>query len=282
MNNAWGAVPSAGDALPDAVLETFASSSVVTLVFDRILKSVHDGRLQPGERISDSVLAEEMGVSRTPVREALQRLREIGIIEASANRFTRIAIVSPQQTTNAMVVWIALYRALVDEVIGRVPAAAVEAMKVDHERFAEHMLALDMQPLATANADFFAHFMELSANPELKRALNAVVHVIRLGSLHLPDHIDFRALSQSQELLIAAARDHDRAAGQGALRMLGLINVPIDADADDQLDAVTSIFEKSGPQQAARSAAESAGPGDRTASVLSPRELRRQRRKERR
>jgi DNA-binding GntR family transcriptional regulator len=208
--------------------ESFATSSIVTTVFEAILADVHEGRLLPGTRISDSDLAEKLGVSRTPVREALQRLREIGIIEASANRFTRIAIVSPQQTADAMVVWVALYGALVSEVIGLVPPSMVQAMRYDHDRFVHHLVNPDAQKLATANADFFAHFVTLSNNPALQRGITSVVHQIRLGSLHLPEYIDLRALSVAQDLLVHAARDHDKAAALGSMRMLGLIEVPLD------------------------------------------------------
>lgn len=198
------------------------------MVFNQILDAVHNGRLQPGERISDSELAERLGVSRTPVREALQRLREIGIIEASASRFTRIAVVSPEQTADAMVVWLALYAAVISEVIPTVSPEVVAAMKADHENFVSMLSTRDMQRIATANAEFFNHLVELSRNPVLRRGIQSVVHVVRLGSLHLPDQIDFRALSESQALLVAASRDHDRAAALGALRMLGTIRVSTD------------------------------------------------------
>lgn len=216
------------DGAPSSSEDTFTGSPVVSLVFNQILDSVHNGRLQPGERISDSELAERLGVSRTPVREALQRLREIGIIEASASRFTRIAVVSPQQTANAMVVWLALYAAVINEVIPEVPAEVVAAMKADHLNFVSLLPTKDMQRIATANAEFYSHLVELSQNSALRRGIQSVVHVVRLGSLHLPDQIDFRALSESQALLVAAARDHDRAAALGSLRMLGTIRVPTD------------------------------------------------------
>lgn len=243
------------------VTESFATSPVVNLVFDRVLSAVQEGRLLPGQRISDSELAEQLGVSRTPVREALQRLREIGIIEASASRFTRIALVNPKQTADAMVVWVALYSALVNEVIPLVTPELVDEMRADHALFLEHVswaldpkrmaemranpelvlehvTALVPQKIAMANANFFNHLVGLSQNPSLVRGINSVVHLIQLGSLYLPDYLDFRALSESQLLLIAAARDHDRAAAQGALRMLGLINVPTaaleaEAEADE-------------------------------------------------
>ncbi|HEY8911715.1 GntR family transcriptional regulator [Lacisediminihabitans sp.] len=213
---------------PGSSDETFTGSTVVSMVFNQILDAVHNGRLQPGERISDSEFAERLGVSRTPVREALQRLREIGIIEASASRFTRIAVVSPEQTANAMVVWLALYVAVINEVIPTVPPEVVAAMKADHESFISLLSTRDMQRIATANAEFFNHLVELSQNPPLRRGIQSVVHVVRLGSLHLPDQIDFSALSESQALLVAAARDHDRAAALGAMRMLGTIRVPTD------------------------------------------------------
>lgn len=207
---------------------------MVNTVFETILSAVHQGLMLPGERISDAALAEQLGVSRTPVREALQRLRELGIIEASANRYTRIAIVTPRQTANAMVVWLALYGALITEVIPVVPAPVVAAMHADHERFMSSLPTLDAQKIAEANADFFAHLVLISANPTLQRGLNSVVHQVRLGSQYLAEFIDVDALALSQQLLIAAARDHDTAAARGAIRMISQIEVPQD---DPALDA---------------------------------------------
>ncbi len=217
---------------PGGAEDIFASSKVVATVFEEILQAVHDGSLQPGDRVNDGEIAARLGVSRTPVREALQRLRDIGIIEASANRFTRIAVVNPKQTADAMVVFVALFGAVVAETISIVPPEVVAAMQADHERFLEHLAVPDAQALATANADFFAHLPLLSENPALRRGINSVVHQIRLGGRHLPAYIDIRALAQSQALLIAAARDHDLAAAQGAMRMLGLIEVPL-VDPDE-------------------------------------------------
>jgi DNA-binding GntR family transcriptional regulator len=215
--------------------ESFASSRVVNTVFDAILAAVHDGRLQPGERISDSQLAEQLGVSRTPVREALQRLREIGIIEASASRFTRIAVLSPRQTADAMIVWLALYGAVIAEVVPIVTPEVVAAMQADHQRFLGHLSALDAGKIAEANADFFNHLVKLSANPTLQKEITSVVHQVRLGSLHLPAYIDLKALAESQALLLAAVRDHDGAAAQGSMRMLSLIEVPLGKE-DSPLD----------------------------------------------
>ncbi|WP_127819215.1 GntR family transcriptional regulator [Microbacterium sp. CPCC 204701] len=61
-------------------------------VYARLGEAILDGRLAPGEQLRDQELAERLGVSRTPVREALQRLARTGLVEVSPNRYTRVSI----------------------------------------------------------------------------------------------------------------------------------------------------------------------------------------------
>jgi DNA-binding GntR family transcriptional regulator len=52
------------------------------------------GTLEPGEKLRDADLAEQLGTSRTPVREALRRLEDEGLIETKQNAWTRVAPVT--------------------------------------------------------------------------------------------------------------------------------------------------------------------------------------------
>lgn len=203
-----------------------STSAVVTRVFEQVLESIHNGQLQPGEHINDTKLAEEYGVSRTPVREALQRLREIGVIEASANRFTRVAVVSPRETAEAMVVWIALFDALIDEVMPHVDGQVMAAMERHHTEFLDAMAGMDMQSAATANFAFFYQLTALSANTALRRAIRSVVHIVRLGGLHLPRNLDINALSTSQELFLDAVRAKDAGLAHEALDIIRGLDIP--------------------------------------------------------
>lgn len=205
----------------------FVTSRVVTTVFDRILDAINVGQLEPGERISDIALATEFGVSRTPVREALQRLREIGLIEASASRFTRVAVVSPDETVEAMVVWLALYKALIAEVTIGLSADVLNQMAADNEEFDKGVKANDMRAVATANFAFFARPMTASKNETLVRALTSVVYRIRLGSLHLPSQIDFELLGQAQIALLKSLREQNAKEALNAVRLIGKIRIPV-------------------------------------------------------
>lgn len=206
--------------------EKLATSKVVMTVFEQILAAVHEGSLLPGERISDAALAAQFGVSRTPVREALQRLREIGIIEASPSRFTRVAMVTPQQTAQSYVVWLALYRALVEEVIPHVSEDTFEVLEEDHAQFLIALTKLDVQRIATTNFLFFSRLPAESTNPALQRAIVSVVHIVRLGSLHLPEYIDLEALGRAQGLLLEAVRLRDIQFARDAMKLLAHIEVP--------------------------------------------------------
>ncbi|CAM5439199.1 GntR family transcriptional regulator [Leifsonia shinshuensis] len=57
----------------------------------RIEAAIMDGTLEPGERLRDSDLVEWLGISRTPIRHALDRLAEQGLIEMERNRYTRVS-----------------------------------------------------------------------------------------------------------------------------------------------------------------------------------------------
>lgn len=70
------------------------ASALVDEAYRALGEAIVDGRLQPGDRLRDVELAALMGISRTPVREALQKLERIGMVEVAANRYTRVSEVS--------------------------------------------------------------------------------------------------------------------------------------------------------------------------------------------
>ncbi|MFD4957917.1 GntR family transcriptional regulator [Microbacterium sp. NPDC058389] len=72
-------------------------------VYARLGEAILDGRLAPGERLRDHELAEWLGVSRTPVREALQRLERVGLVEVSPHRYTRVSQPNRQIDTAELV-----------------------------------------------------------------------------------------------------------------------------------------------------------------------------------
>jgi DNA-binding GntR family transcriptional regulator len=67
-------------------LEPVRVSSLAELAYDRLTEGLLAGALSPGERLVQDVLAQRLGISRTPVRDALQRMEREGLIRASGVR----------------------------------------------------------------------------------------------------------------------------------------------------------------------------------------------------
>lgn len=215
-----------GQRAPEASeVDHIATSPVVVEVFNAILDDINQGRLSPGQRISDLEIADAFAVSRTPVREAIQRLREIGLIEASANRFTRVAIVSPRQTAEGLTVWAALFAEVLKETIPRADASLVADLERAHDAFLSAVAARDMTRIATSNFEFVQLFTARSHNLVLRRSIRGVVHLVQLGSLHLPAAIDFELLATAHRLMIDAARTNDTDLGVSALDRIRAIQV---------------------------------------------------------
>ena len=94
--------------------------AVYRVLWERIL----DRRLEPGEKLSDLQLSRELGVSRTPVREALHRLVQEGVVHTAPNRGFYVALFEPRDvaeiyevraTLEGMALGLAAPRLAVDE-----------------------------------------------------------------------------------------------------------------------------------------------------------------------
>lgn len=71
-------------------------------VYERVGAAILDGRLPEGSRLRDVDIARALEVSRTPVREALQRLARIGLVEVVASRFTRVTSTTPEMVEQTL------------------------------------------------------------------------------------------------------------------------------------------------------------------------------------
>jgi DNA-binding GntR family transcriptional regulator len=77
-------------------------------VYDRVRDAILEGEIAPGSTMSQVALANELGVSRTPLREALRMLQSEGLVEAERNRRVRVAAISPRDLEELCVMRVTL------------------------------------------------------------------------------------------------------------------------------------------------------------------------------
>lgn len=151
-----------------------ATDRVVDAVRDLILR----GDLAPGSRLGEVELADRLGVSRTPVREALSRLVALGLVDSSPNRGARVTTWSTAElemvfdlrtALEPRLSALAVPRATPDDIaeLGRLAEATVAAGRPGPEQ--------DLDALVGANRAFHDRIVGLAGHPALAGALATAI-----------------------------------------------------------------------------------------------------------
>ena len=129
-------------------------------VFRRLRDAIVDGTFQPGEQLKDGELADWLGVSRTPVREALLRLGTSGLVVAIPGRSTTVSAIDGDAVRDARDVIAAMHALAVRQTAGRLSAAELDRMRAANRRFAEAVAAGDVD--AALDADETLHHVPVA------------------------------------------------------------------------------------------------------------------------
>lgn len=140
----------------------------------RLRGAIVRGELQPGERLREDELAAWLGVSRTPIREALSRLAAVGLVELDANRGARVAPLDPDEMLDLVQVSQALIVLLRQLVAARGTPAAFARLRALHEVRQAHIAAGDEAAAEAALFEFHDELLHIAANRELERIYPSV------------------------------------------------------------------------------------------------------------
>jgi DNA-binding GntR family transcriptional regulator len=150
----------------------FEVISVVDQVYAALRERIIDGEILPDERLHQEALAEELGVSRTPLREALARLAADGLVELLPNRGARVAGVRAEDMEAAYEARLHLEPAAAALAARRAERADLETMR---HAIAEHRRAVDdLRRAFAANRAFHLAVVEAAHNPYMLRFAEAV------------------------------------------------------------------------------------------------------------
>jgi DNA-binding GntR family transcriptional regulator len=177
--------------------------------YTTIRDAIVDGTLQPGERLRDQELTEWLGLSRTPVREALSRLEQDGLVETEPQRYTRVTPLDRGAAQDAFPVVAAIHALAAELAVPHLLEEDLVAMQVHNQRFAEALAANDVDTALATDDAFHNAFVSVAANQEIERVLDRVMpRVRRLERLRFGS-LAGRASVKQHELILAAARGQD-------------------------------------------------------------------------
>jgi DNA-binding GntR family transcriptional regulator len=137
-------------------------------VYALIRQAITSGRFVPGQRLSERELAEQYGVSRTPVREAFRHLIQEGLVVYKPNSGYRIIHLSEELARHILVVRETLEGMAARLAALRDPKGAAKAMGKVLPRAREAYREGQLSELITANQSFHQVLVERSGNPVLE------------------------------------------------------------------------------------------------------------------
>ena len=138
-------------------------------VQDKIRDAIMDGTLEPGERLNDDDLIAWLGVSRTPIREALAELARAGLIEMAPNRYTRVAAPTKDELLDAYRTLGVIYGGVVRLAVPRFTAAQRKKVVAMLDDVMARTSRGEQDAVARDGADVYALWAEACGNASLEQ-----------------------------------------------------------------------------------------------------------------
>ncbi len=190
------------------------------LVCETIRQAIIDGTFSPGERLMEIQLADEMGVSRTPVREAIRKLELEGFVVMIPRRGTYVADISIKDITEIYEIRTSLDVLAAGLAAERITDEELETLNRLLVEIGQHIADNDMEKIVGADTAFHDVLYQASRNERLVSIINNLreqLTGIRGRSMSYPGRL-IETMDEHRSLVdCIAARDVERA--QEAARM---------------------------------------------------------------
>ena len=152
-----------------------------TMVGERIRSSIVDGTLSPGSQLNEVELAASFGVSRGPVREALQRLIQEGLLRSEPHRGVFVPIMSSADIEDIYLAREALETAAVRRITASsLSTSAYKTLDRVVRAMERAEAAGDWETVANRDLDFHTELVAAAGSPRLERMFTTVISETRL------------------------------------------------------------------------------------------------------
>ena len=142
------------------------------VVFETLRQKILKGELKPGERLIEVALAQRLGVSRTPVREAIHKLEQEGLVVMAPRKGAQVATISAQSVRDVLEVRKAMECLAVCLAISRITPQERIALRQAEEAFAAASRGNDLRLIAQKDEEFHKVIYMATKNPKLDMLLN--------------------------------------------------------------------------------------------------------------
>jgi len=200
---------------PSKLMASDNAASLSTRVFEQLEESILSGRIKPGESLIELKLSEQLGVSRTPVREAIRMLEQKGLVQIIPNKGAVVLGISEKDLEDIYTI-----RMYIEGLASRLAAANITDEQilelselVDLQEF--YSLKQSTSHIKDLDSRFHEKIYEYSNNRTLQHTLSDLHHmVVRYRQLSFAaEGRAEKAIEEHRQILQALAR-HDQDAAE--------------------------------------------------------------------
>ena len=192
-----------------SVLKPVAVPLLRAEAYRRIRQAILRGELAPGARLQPHELARQLQLSRMPVREALARLSDEGLVEVRPRSGTRVSPIRVDDASQALVVVTAMHELAVRAAIPRLQAAHLERLDEIVDHLTSAVQRGDYDAAIAADDDFHGLFAEVAGNRPVRETLERYLPLLRrLAALHYATPPGHHSIAEHAEIM-RASRDGD-------------------------------------------------------------------------
>ena len=207
------------DRLDRSLLREHSTTSARVQAYAALREAIVRAELEPGRQLSENELASLLGVSRTPIREALQRLRDDRLVEIVPQLGTFVTRISTPAVADAQFIREALECAAVRraaELATEDGVAALEDILRAQERARD---ADDFDSFYVLDDAFHQSLCDLSEHPAVWPVIQrARGHLNRIRRLSMPVPSYLGLMIEQHHSVVAAVADHDAGGAEALLR----------------------------------------------------------------
>nr|WP_061572240.1 GntR family transcriptional regulator [Bacillus atrophaeus] len=174
-------------------------------VYNTLRDWIITGKLEPGAKLRDQDLSETLGISRTPIREALLKLENDGLVVTKANRWTLVSPIDLKDAENIYsIVW-TLESLAMEKAFPHMTSADLEELEQLNEHLHRAMGSGDRFTAFEADNAFHDKIIQLSNNSELQKMLISLKTKIQRIEMYYFSQNDAMHTSYNEHLQIIDA-----------------------------------------------------------------------------
>ncbi len=186
------------------------------VVFNTLRRAILRGELKPGERLMEIQLANKLGVSRTPIREAIRKLELEGLVLMVPRKGAEVAEITEKNLRDVLEVRCALEELAVQLACDRIDGERMQQLLDAAAHFRDILGTADITELGEADEAFHDVIFQATGNQRLIQLLNNLrEQMYRYRIEYLKKKECYPQLLEEHAAIIQAIREHDKAKATG-------------------------------------------------------------------